>query len=40
MMLYCEKTKPLLAIPIDLSDELLQSGRSEHNSDQLIEDVE
>ena len=38
MMLYCEKTKPLLLIPMDDSDELLNSGMTEHTSDRLIEE--
>lgn len=49
IMLYCEKTKPLLAIPVDIDDELIYSGMTEYSdpktgkrtaSDKIIEDAE
>ena len=40
-MLYCEKTSPLLAIPVDDGEELIYSGMTEHTVDnKVIEDDE
>lgn len=40
MMLYCEKTKPLLMMPMDIDDDLLYSGVTEHTSEKLISEAE